>query len=79
MKLELVQAEAHHVSEIGRICFEAFKSFHDSHGFPRDFPNIEIATKVVGMLVERKDFYGVAALVDGKPASSNFLFRYIRK
>lgn len=73
MALELVAAEPHQVSEIGRICFEAFKSIHDRHGFPRDFPDVELATKAVGMLVERKDFYGVVALSDGRPVGSNFL------
>jgi ribosomal protein S18 acetylase RimI-like enzyme len=72
MALELVPAEPKHINEIGRICFEAFKSIHDRHAFQRDFPDAELATKVVGMLVERKDFYGVVALLDGKPVGSNF-------
>jgi GNAT superfamily N-acetyltransferase len=72
MALELVPAEPKHINEIGRICFEAFKSIHDRHAFPRDFPDVELAIKVVGMLVERKDFYGVVALLDGKPVGSNF-------
>ncbi|HWP90800.1 MAG TPA: GNAT family N-acetyltransferase [Thermodesulfobacteriota bacterium] len=72
MALELVPAEPKHINEIGRICFEAFKSIHDKHVFPRDFPDVELAIKVVGMLVERKDFYGVVALLEGKPVGSNF-------
>ena len=51
----------------------SFRDIHDRHLFPRDFPNVETATKVVGMLVERDDFYGVVALLDGKPVGSNFL------
>ncbi|MBI2486599.1 MAG: GNAT family N-acetyltransferase [Deltaproteobacteria bacterium] len=69
----MLPAEPQHVSEIGRICFEAFKSIHDRHSFPRDFPALDLALKVVDMLVERKDFYGVVALLDGKPVGSNFL------
>ncbi len=72
MALELVPAEPKHINEIGRICFEAFKSIHDKHAFPRDFPDVDLAIKLMGMLVERKDFYGVVALRDGKPVGSNF-------
>lgn len=73
MSLELVPPEPQHVSELGRICFEAFRSIQDRHAFPRDFPTVEVATKVIGMLVDSKDFYGVAALIDGRPVGSNFL------
>ena len=72
MALELVPAEPKYINDIGRICFEAFKSIHDRHAFPRDFPDAELAIKLMGMLVERKDFYGVVALLDGKPVGSNF-------
>jgi GNAT superfamily N-acetyltransferase len=73
VELRLVPAERNYVGEIGRICFESFRDIHDRHLFPRDLPGVEIATKVVGMLVERDDYYGVVALLDGKPAGSNFL------
>ena len=71
--LELVPAEAQHVSEIGRICYEAFKEIAERHGFPPDFPSVEVASQVVGMMVERDDFYGVVALRDGQTVGSNFL------
>lgn len=71
--LILVPAESQHLDEIGRICFEAFKTIHDRYAFPRDFPTLDLAMKVMSMLVDRKDFYGVVALIDGKPVGSNFL------
>jgi ribosomal protein S18 acetylase RimI-like enzyme len=71
--LQLVQATPEHVSELGRICYEAFKDIADRHNFPPDFPNAQHARFVLGMLVSRPDFYGVAALVDGEVAGSNFL------
>ena len=71
--LVLVPAESHHVDEIGRICFKAFRTIHDKHAFPRDFPTLDLAMKVIDMLVDREDFYGVVALIDGKPVGSNFL------
>jgi ribosomal protein S18 acetylase RimI-like enzyme len=73
MVIQLVPAEQHQVSELGRICFEAFKDVQEEHQFPLDFPNIAVARKVIGMLVQRQDFYSVAALVDGEVVGSNFL------
>ncbi len=71
--VQLVTAERHHVPELGRICYEAFKDVADRHGFSPDFPSVQVARTVIGGLVERKDFYGVAAIVNGELAGSNFL------
>jgi GNAT superfamily N-acetyltransferase len=73
MPLQVVQAEPHHVSELGRICFEAFEDLPDRHGFPPDTPSVAAARQAIDMLVPREDFYGVAALADGEPVGSNFL------
>src|SRR5262249_8898959 len=72
--MELVPAAPEHVNELGRICFEAFKTFHEWHRFPPDFPNAEIAAQVIGLLVWRDDCYGVTALAEGRPVGSNFLW-----
>jgi len=72
--IEFVPAGRQHVSDIGRICYEAFKEVHEGHGFSLDFPTIDFAQQAVGMLVEREDFYGVVALREGQPVGSNFLF-----
>lgn len=72
-EIQLAPADSQHVPELGRICYEAFKDIAESHGFPPDFPSAEFAGKVIGMLVSRRDFYSVAALVNGRPVGSNFL------
>jgi GNAT superfamily N-acetyltransferase len=71
--VQLIPAEAQHVPELGRICYEAFKDIADRHGFTPDFPSVQYARRVIGMVVERKDFYGVAAMVNGELAGSNYL------
>ena len=71
---ELVPAGPQHVSDIGKICYEAFKEVHEGHGFSLDFATIDFAQHALGTLVEREDFYGVVALRDGQPVGSNFLF-----
>jgi predicted N-acetyltransferase YhbS len=73
MRPELVPATPQHVDAIGQICFEAFKEVQEGHGFSPDFPTIEVARQVLGMLVQRDDFYSVVALHNGQPAGSNFL------
>jgi GNAT superfamily N-acetyltransferase len=57
----------------GRICFEAFKSLAERHGFPPDFPSPEIASGLLSMLVQHPGFYGVVAMADGEIAGSNFM------
>jgi len=69
----LVSPGPEHIDELGRICYEAFKDVADAHGFPPDFQSVQLARRVIGMLVNRPDFYGVAAMVDGQLAGSNFL------
>lgn len=72
-ELILVPITPEHSKELGRICFEAFKSIHDKHAFERDFPTIEAGQGVIDFLVSRDDFHGVAALIDGEPVGSNFI------
>jgi len=71
--LELVRAESKHVGEMGRICYEAFKDLHDRHRFPLDLPSAALARQVLGVMVDRNDFYSLVALLDGQVVGSNFL------
>lgn len=71
--IELIRPEPQHIPELARICFEAFQAIHARHAFPPDIPSVERATYIMEMLVTRKDFYGVAARVDGKLVGSNFI------
>jgi GNAT superfamily N-acetyltransferase len=73
MAIRLVPAEPQHVSELGRICFESFREVHDRGCGTRDFPTVDIAQQVLGMLVQRDDFYSVSAMDDGRLLGSNFL------
>lgn len=72
-ELTLVPITPEHAKELGRICFEAFRSVHDRHAFERDFPTLEAGEGVIDFLISRDDFHGVAALIDGKPVGSNFI------
>jgi predicted N-acetyltransferase YhbS len=73
VEITLRPARSDDAHECGRICFEAFDSISRRHNFPCDFPDVDAATGVIGMLIEHPGFYGVAAERDGRVVGSNFL------
>jgi GNAT superfamily N-acetyltransferase len=73
MGIELRRGAPDDSATCGRICFEAFKSLAERHGFPPDFPSPETASGLLSMLVQHPGFYGVVAMADGEIAGSNFM------
>jgi predicted N-acetyltransferase YhbS len=61
------------VPELARICYEAFKCFHERHAFPPDIPSVEMATQFLGMMTSHPRMFGVVAEVGGRIVGSNFL------
>lgn len=59
--------------EAGRICYEAFATVADRHGFPHDFPTVEAASGPIRWLINHPHVYGVVAEVDGRILGSSFL------
>jgi GNAT superfamily N-acetyltransferase len=57
----------------GRICYEAFTKISTEHGFPRDFPSVEVATGVLSMMFTHPGFYCVVAESGGQILGSNCL------
>ncbi|HEY4255765.1 MAG TPA: GNAT family N-acetyltransferase [Candidatus Udaeobacter sp.] len=57
----------------GRICYKAFKTISEAHGFAPDFPAPEVAIGVLTSLLENPKFYSVVAEIDGRIVGSNFL------
>jgi len=57
----------------GRICYQAFATLAEQHGFPPDFPSVEAASEVVGMLLSHPGFHAAVAEQDGQIVGSNFL------
>ncbi len=55
----------------GRICYEAFTAINAAHGFPPDFPSVEIAVGVLAMLLAHPGHHVVVAEHDGAIAGSN--------
>ena len=59
--------------EAGRICFEAFATLADRHGFPHDFPTVAAASEPIRWLINHPHVYGVVAEGDGRILGSSFL------
>jgi len=59
--------------DAGRICYEAFATLADQHGFEHDFPNVAAAAGPIRWMINHPRFYGVVAEVDGKVVGSSFL------
>jgi GNAT superfamily N-acetyltransferase len=59
--------------EAGRICYEAFATHADQHGFPHDFPTVEAASAPIRWLINHPQIYGVVAEKDGRILGSSFL------
>jgi GNAT superfamily N-acetyltransferase len=66
-------ATAADAAECGRICYQAFASIAELHGFPADFPSIEVARYMISGLIAHPGFYGVVAAWGGRVVGANFL------
>lgn len=73
MPIKIRRTRPEDAAELGRICYEAFKTISEAHNFPPDLPSPEIATGIISMLSSHPGYYGVAAEVDGRLIGSNFL------
>lgn len=57
----------------GRICYDAFKTISEAHGFVPDFPAPEVAIEVLARMLANPNFYSVVAEIDGRIVGSNFM------
>jgi predicted N-acetyltransferase YhbS len=67
------QATPDDARECGRICHDAFAAIANAHGFPPDFPSVDIAVGAVSGLIAHPGFFAVVAEEGGRIVGSNFL------
>jgi len=72
-RLTLRRPRVDDLPQLGRILYEAFKTFHERHRFEPDIPSQEMGVQFMQMLIAHRRIWGVAAEVDGRPVGSNFL------
>ncbi len=73
MDITLRAGKPEEAQECGRICYEAFKSIAERHGFPPDFPSPEVAARIVGSMLRHPRCYSVIAQRSGRIVGSNFM------
>jgi GNAT superfamily N-acetyltransferase len=67
------RATPNDATQCGRICYEAFRTLNDSHGFPPDIPMPEVGIGILSTVFSHPGFYCVVAEVDGHIVGSNCL------
>jgi predicted N-acetyltransferase YhbS len=72
-QVTLREAEPGDTERCAQILFEAFGGLHDHHRFPRDFPELEAATRLMQVWIPHPSIWGVVAEIDGRIVGSNFL------
>jgi predicted N-acetyltransferase YhbS len=71
MSVTLRQARPADAEPCGRICYAAFTKISTEHGFPPDFPGVEVAVGLLSMTFNHPRFYAVVAERDGRIVGSN--------
>ncbi len=59
--------------EAGRICYDAFATLADAHGFPHDFPTVAAAAEPIRWMINHPQFHGVVAEDGGRIVGSSFM------
>ena len=71
MSVTLREARPADAATCGPICYEAFKAINTEHNFPVDFPNAEVATGLLSMMIAHPQMHVVVAERDGRIIGSN--------
>ena len=73
MQIQIRPARPEDAAELGRICYQAFKTISEAHNFPPDIPSAETAAGILSMFISHPGFYGVVGEADGRLIGSNFM------
>lgn len=76
MNINIRAIKSTDAEQAGKIVYEAFANVSTSHGFPPDFPSVEIASGFVNLWIQHPDVVGFAAELDGKFVGSNFVTEF---
>jgi predicted N-acetyltransferase YhbS len=73
MALAIRPASAADAAGCGEIIHQAFRKIAQDHGFPPDFPSVEVATELARAFIAAPSVHAVVAEEDGRVVGSNFL------
>lgn len=57
----------------GRIIYDAFNGIADAHGFPQDFPSVDIPTQLAATFIAHRSIFGVVAEEGGRVVGTGFV------
>lgn len=73
MPTQLIPARPEHTEDLARICHLAFNTLHERHNVPPDVPTVDVGRLIIGAVINRPDYAGMAAIDNGRILGSNFL------
>jgi GNAT superfamily N-acetyltransferase len=73
MEIKLRPGTAADTEICGTICYHAFKTISEAHGFVPDFPAPEVAIGLLKWMLAHPEFYSVIVEIEGRIVGSNFL------
>ena len=73
MNLVIRRATPADTDVCARINYEAFKDISDRHEFPTDFPTLDFATEITGLLIENPSFFDIVAENEGSVVGCGFM------
>src|SRR5215472_12835692 len=73
MELKLRSGTPEDAESCGRVCYKAFRTISEAHGFTPDFPAPEVAIDLLKWMLTHPQFHSVVAEIDGRIVGSNFL------
>ena len=73
MQIQIRPARPEDAEELGRICYQAFKTISEAHNFPPDIPSADAAAGILAMFILHPGFYGIVGEADGRLIGSNFM------
>ena len=73
MNLVIRRATHQDIDVCARINYEAFKGISDRHQFPTDFPTLDFATEITGLLINNPLFFDIVAESDGSVVGCGFM------
>lgn len=73
MKVEIRRATHQDIGACARINYEAFKDISDRHQFPTDFPTLDFANEITGVLIHNPSCFDIVAESDGSVVGCGFM------
>jgi GNAT superfamily N-acetyltransferase len=74
MTVRLRPASPDDAEPAGAICYQAFKTIAEQHGFPPDVTSASDTIDLISVLMSRPDIYSIIAEIDRRVVGSNFLW-----